>query len=58
MPLVDGCAEEIDGRVLVLLELLMGARRLVERLRMSFPLTTRLSLDLRRSLVSISRSCQ
>lgn len=54
-PFVDGPAEDPDGRV-VLLELpfASGARRLVERLRISLPLTTRLSLDLRRSLVIIS----
>lgn len=35
-------------------ELLIGARRLVDRLRMSLPFTTRLSFDFRRSRVSIS----
>ena len=36
----------------------IGARRLVDRFRISLPLTTRLSLDFRKSLVIISEMCQ
>lgn len=52
-PFTDGPADDNDGRFW-LLPLVMGTLRLVERLRMSLPLTTRLSLDLRRSFVIIS----
>ena len=52
---MDGPAEEREGRVWVLLPpFAIGARRFVDRFRISFPFTTRLSLDFRRSLVSIS----
>jgi hypothetical protein len=53
-PLLEGPAEEIDGRDAFGFAFAMGVERFVERLRISFPLTTRLSLDLRRSRVSIS----
>jgi hypothetical protein len=53
VPLADGPAEDKDGLVW-LLPFVMGDRRLVDRLRMSLPFTTRLSLDLRRSFVIIS----
>jgi hypothetical protein len=53
-PFVDAPGVDNGGLVALVLELLIGARRLVERLRMSLPLTTRLSFDFRRSLVSIS----
>ena len=53
---MEGAALEAGGRdaLVALPELLIGALRLVDKLRMSLPLTTRLSLDLRKSLVSIS----
>lgn len=53
-PFVDAPGVANGGLVALVLELLIGARRLVERLRMSLPFTTRLSFDFRRSLVSIS----
>jgi hypothetical protein len=53
-PFVEVPAVDNGGRDPLELALLIGARRLVERLRMSLPLTTRLSFDFRRSLVSIS----
>ena len=53
VPFADGPAEDRDG-LFWGLPLATGARRLVERFRISLPLTTRLSLDFRRSLVSIS----
>ena len=56
-PFVDAPGVANGGLVALELELLIGARRLVDRLRMSLPLTTRLSFDFRRSLVSISVCC-
>ena len=56
-PFVDAPGVANGGRVALVLELLIGALRFVERLRMSLPLTTRLSFDFRRSLVSISVRC-
>jgi hypothetical protein len=50
---MDGCGDAV-GRVGLAAPWLMGAARLVERLRMSFPCTTMLSLDFLRSRVSIS----
>jgi hypothetical protein len=52
-PLMDGCGEAV-GRVAFAAPWLMGVVRLVERLRMSLPCTTMLSLDFLRSRVSIS----
>lgn len=47
--------EDGAGRIGTLVELVgRGALRLVERFNISLPLTTRLSLDLRKSRVSIS----
>jgi len=51
--LLEEPAADTEGRF-ALLPFAIGALRLVERLRISLPLTTILSLDLRRSRVSIS----
>jgi hypothetical protein len=53
-PFVDAPGVARGGRVALPPLLLIGARRLVERLRISFPFTTRLSFDFRKSRVSIS----
>jgi hypothetical protein len=53
-PFTDACGDAV-GRVAFWPPLLMGAVRLVERLRISLPCTTMLSLDFLRSRVSISR---
>ena len=52
-PFIDGPAEDSEGRFWVF-PFAIGVLRLVDRLRISLPLTTRLSFDFRRSLVSIS----
>jgi hypothetical protein len=52
-PLVDGCGDAL-GRGGFWTPWLMGVDRLVERLRISLPWTTMLSLDFLRSRVSIS----
>jgi hypothetical protein len=52
-PLTDGWGDAV-GRVAFAAPWLIGAERLVERLRMSLPCTTMLSLDFLRSRVSIS----
>ena len=52
-PFTDGPAADKDGRFW-LLPLAIGVRRLVDRFSISLPLTTRLSLDFRKSLVIIS----
>lgn len=57
-PFVDGAVDGAAGRPVVDVPFAIGARRLVDRLSISFPLTTRLSLDFLRSLVIISASCQ
>lgn len=53
-PFVEGPAEDSEGRFCRLVLLLMAVLRLVDRLRISLPFTTRLSLDFRRSRVIIS----
>ncbi len=53
VPFADGPADDTDGRFW-LLAFAIGVRRLVERFKISLPLTTRLSFDFRRSLVIIS----
>jgi hypothetical protein len=52
-PVTDGCGDAV-GRTPFAAPWLMGAARLVERLRISLPWTTMLSLDFLRSRVSIS----
>ena len=52
-PFADGPAEDNDGRFW-LLPFAMGVLRLVVKFNISLPLTTRLSLDFRKSLVIIS----
>ena len=54
-PFTDECAEA-EGRFAFCPPWLMGWLKLVERLRMSLPCTTMLSLDFFRSRVSISAS--
>jgi len=53
LALTEEPAADTEGRFW-LLPFAIGGLRLVERLRMSLPLTTMLSFDLRKSLVSIS----
>ena len=54
-PLTEGCGEAVGRAALALAPpAAMGALRLVDRLRMSLPWTTMLSLDFLRSRVSIS----
>ena len=53
VPFADGPAEDRDGRFW-LLPLAIGVLRLVDKLSINLPLTTRLSLDFRKSFVIIS----
>lgn len=53
-PFVDGPAELAMGRPLFWLPFAIGARRFVDKFKISLPLTTRLSFDFLRSRVIIS----